>query len=625
MTEKRSGAHHGLMVAILALALFLRLYGLNWDDGYLYHPDERQILIVTDRLSLELPSDLSLLLTPESPWNPGFFAYGSMPIYLLRASSDLLGLKNPDLATLDGTYIVGRVLSALFDVGTVWLVYYLGRKLYTAWTGILAALLVTMTVLHIQLSHFYAVDTILSFFIVLVTALAVRVVRKPTLRRALGLGCATGAALATKISAAPLLGIIFLAWLFGALGWPAGVGDGVARTGRGRIWWRALLGCVVSGAIALFVFVLLEPYALIDAVTFVVDLITEGYMARGVVDIPYTRQFIGTLPFLYPLRQMVVWSLGIPLGSFALLGFAYALVGLVAKVRRRDVKGFGEQLLPLAWVVVYFGIVGSFHAKFLRYLLPIIPFLCLWAAHLGERGLAVARRRGKVATALAILGCVLILGGTTLYAMAFMNVYRSRHPWLQATAWLCEHLPRRSGILIEHWDDPLPMIQGDGSLGCYRQHDFSVFPAYDPDTTEKRDHLLAALERCDYVILSSNRLYNTIPRLKERYPFSSRYYELLLDEQLGFELVYYAAVYPRLFGVNLVNDTFSDPDLPQPTLLKREESLGVSIDLGRADESFTVYDHPKPLVFAKTGQLSHKEFLDLFGAAAQDLPEPEAE
>ena len=92
MTEKRSGAHHGLMVAILALALFLRLYGLNWDGDYLYHPDERQILIVTDRLSLELPSDLSLLLTPESPWSPGFFAYGSMPIYLLRASSDLLGL-----------------------------------------------------------------------------------------------------------------------------------------------------------------------------------------------------------------------------------------------------------------------------------------------------------------------------------------------------------------------------------------------------------------------------------------------------------------------------------------------------------------------------------------------------
>jgi hypothetical protein len=144
---------------------------------------------------------------------------------------------------------------------------------------------------------------------------------------------------------------------------------------------------------------------------------------------------------------------------------------------------------------------------------------------------------------------------------------------------------------------------------------------YDPDTVHKLETLLDAIESSDYIVLSSNRLYNTIPRLPDRYPLSSRYYELLLGERLGFELVYYKAVYPRVFGIDLVNDTFSDPDLPQPRLLMEGEAARRSINLGRADESFTVYDHPKPLVFEKTRQISRAALLELFGEAAQALPQ----
>ena len=32
-----------LLVFILAVALALRLYGVNWDSGYGFHPDERDI------------------------------------------------------------------------------------------------------------------------------------------------------------------------------------------------------------------------------------------------------------------------------------------------------------------------------------------------------------------------------------------------------------------------------------------------------------------------------------------------------------------------------------------------------------------------------------------------------
>ena len=108
-----------LILLILALGLALRFYGLHWDDGYLFHPDERQILIVVDELSFPWPPDFKALLSADSSWNPGFFAYGSLPIYLLRILASAVGQFEPIYARLHSSYVVGRALSALFDGGTI--------------------------------------------------------------------------------------------------------------------------------------------------------------------------------------------------------------------------------------------------------------------------------------------------------------------------------------------------------------------------------------------------------------------------------------------------------------------------------------------------------------------------
>ena len=618
------------LVLILGLALLLRVYGLSWDDGYLFHPDERQVLILVDEISFPWPPDWSQLLSPESPLNPKFFAYGSLPLYLLRICASLAGLVHPPYATLTSSYVVGRVLSALFDVGTVFLVYRLGRKLYSEWVGLLAAALTSMTVLHIQLSHFYAVDTPLTFFVVLAVRQAVVVVQRPRPRSGLLLGLTCGAALATKISAAPLLLVVILAWILAGFA-RLQVGQVALNGGvpirRLRVWTSMLWGLLVSSLATTGVFLICEPYALIDVVRFVVDVLHESYMARGMADIPYTRQYIGTIPYLYPLWQLVVWSLGLPLGLMGLLGVLAAVVQTVRGMWYRKWVRAGMQLMPLVWVLAYFGLVGSFHAKFLRYLLPIVPFLCLWAAWLLGRLTSTGggTRAGSLLRAAGAILLVIVVLSSALYSVAYLNIYHQKHPWLQATAWLCEHLPSGSQIMIEHWDDPLPLIQVSGRLRCFGDHRFKVFRAYDPDDTAKLMDLLDALESSQYVVLATNRLYDTIPRLPDRYPLSSRYYALLLGERLGFELVYYSTVYPELGGIRLYNDTFRDPDLPIPRLIAESEAGQMNINLGRADESYTVYDHPKPLVFMKTEQLSRRQLLGLFGGAAENLPEPDPE
>ncbi|MGM0401180.1 MAG: ArnT family glycosyltransferase, partial [Chloroflexota bacterium] len=166
----------------------MRLYGIAWDEGYFFHPDERQIMFVVDALSFPWPPDWSILFSPESPWNPRFFAYGSFPIYLLRIITGVVKRVVGDFAVLRQGYLVGRVLSTLFDVGTVYLLYHLGRKLYDRVIGLLSGAFLAFTVLHIQLSHFYSVDTLLVFFVVLTISLCVDLFRRPSWSVTLAVG-----------------------------------------------------------------------------------------------------------------------------------------------------------------------------------------------------------------------------------------------------------------------------------------------------------------------------------------------------------------------------------------------------------------------------------------------------
>lgn len=601
-----------LIWLVLIVGLALRLYGLSWDDGYYFHPDERQLLIVADRISLARPPDLPLLLTPDSPWNPRFFAYGSLPIYLFRLCADLAGRLVYDYGTLHSGYLVGRALSALFDVGTIWLIFRLGRRLFGVAEALLAAGLVALTVLHIQLAHFYTTDTMLVFFAVLVVSQAVEVAKEPVAGRAWGIGLAWGMALATKFSAVLLAFPVAAAWL---------LGEWARAPSTGRWIWHAAWRCALTMLIAGGSLILFQPYTVIDPMRFLTDIAIELRIAGGLDEVPYTLQFHGTTPYLYPLRQMAVWGMGPMLGMAALLalpaGLAYAVRMAAAGWRRRGT----ELLVPLIWVVAYFAVVGGAHTRFTRYMLPVIPFLCLWAA----RGLVVLLRARGAWSVLGMASTGLVIGGAAFYALAFMNIYRQEHPWLQASRWICRNLPQGSRVMIEHWDDPLPIWHGRGDLRCHRNYQYNLFRAYDRDDTAKLDHLLQALEESDYIILSSRRLYGSIPRMAERYPLTSEYYALLMTGALGFEPVYHVAVYPTWAGIRLEDDPFAAAGLPRPVLADEDTDTWLRIRLGAADESMIVYDHPMPLIFQRVRRLSRQEILERLGASARYLPPPPLE
>lgn len=589
-----------VLFGITLLGLALRLYGLNWDQGNSFHPDERQIMFHVT--SVAWPSSFAQFLNPAmSPLNPHFFAYGSFPIYLLAIIGHVLARFFPYLGTFFGFTLVGRVVSALFDSGTILLTGWLGLLLTpdsrpgkpVAWSvAFLAAVLVAFTPFQLQLAHFYTVDTLLLFFVILTVLACIALVDtdKPV-RWSLIAGIGYGLAMATKISAAPLAVPILIALLM--------------RWHRHDLY-STLVSLLTMILVTLVFFVGTQPYFLLDFANYYQQVVEQGDLARGLLDYPYVRQFAGTTPYLYEAQNMIVWGLGLFLGIAAVAGLLWQLWRVWK--RRAD-----TWLIVLSWILIYALIVGDFYVKFMRYMLPLYPFFTLLASTLliamisrfigggsdSSRSfvppdltkLATTNRRdeslptkqlfGKnIIAYLPMLALIIVVGGTIFQGLALLNVYSQPNTRVQASEWMYSHIKPGSVITYEQWDDPLPVTVGNNSPSIYNQLTYTEngqpttgLDLYGDDTTAKAQLLAHLLPQINVLTMASDRLDKSIPRLPARYPLTIRYYQLLFSGQLGFHL-----------AAQFVN---------------RPNLLGITLDDSNADESYSVFDHPHVRIFVR--------------------------
>jgi hypothetical protein len=321
----------------------------------------------------------------------------------------------------------------------------------------------------------------------------------------------------------------------------------------------------------------------------------ESQIARGTFDVPYTIQYAGTLPVLYTVWQTALWGYSLPLGLVAWAGLAGSLVRWLR-------RGSWADALLLAWAGPYLVITGLLYTKYLRYLLPVVPVLCILAAVLlasaihklrSAKPQTPATQKPSVVRRLSSAAIALLLLASLAYAFAFVSLYTQPHSWIDASAWIYRNLPAGSTLAVEHWDTVLPLaVEVDGVRASPADYSYRTLNLYDtPDDAAKWEALAADLAESDAVVIASRRLYGSIPRLPDRYSIASRYYDLLLAGELGFEL---AGEFTR--GPDWLN-----PRLPP--------LLGAVPALFHPDESFVVYDHPRALVLRNVERLPAQELL----------------
>ncbi|MFN2161291.1 MAG: phospholipid carrier-dependent glycosyltransferase [Candidatus Promineifilaceae bacterium] len=672
----RNWKQWALLVLILLAALAFRWTGIDWDSYNHYHPDERYITWVAT--TIEWPANLADGLIPNKSslnpfyWYPGAesegievlqdeprdFAYGHVPLYLGVAATRLVERVGAGAAAIlpDGWLLtddilnggkaiefrhltaVTRALTGLVDAATVLFVFLLGRRLFGVWVGLLAAAFLAVNVMHIQLAHFFTSDPYLAFFGVAALYFMVRAIyatdaqwekeaeaRSPRcgatcnlIVAAIFAGLAVGAKFSATLLALPLA---TAAWL------------SLPRPRAGRL--------LLIFAVALLTFVISNPFAVLDqsceaispAISlgplqipalnwgscYLANIVTQGAMVRGQSDLGFTRQYDGTLPYLYPVEMQLRWGMGWPLGLLAFTAFVWVFWKAARPVWRRlggNDKEEEARLSPrtqsmvvlLVWALPFFITTGSFYVKFMRYLLPLTPLLMIFGAALIFE---IRDRRIRLAVLL------LVLLPTAVYALSFMNIYRSDHPWDEASRWVYENIPSGTLIASEQWDDALPttMIVDDRLRRRDEYRDVQLTWLTGPDELDNEAKLQRNLDRlaeAEYVTLMSNRVYGVVPRLADRYPLSSVYHQLLLNGSLGYEAVYSDTRVPGLLGIYLRPDSFVWPGLQAPPVVKAYLDQFRGLNGGRFDESFTVYDQPLVMIFKNVGQKSAAEMRELF-------------
>lgn len=512
------------MAILLILALALRAYGMDWDQWFHLHPDERMLIMVTERIDF------------FKNLNPDFFNYGSLPVYLLR-------LFNPE-----GTYYTllksGRILSVGFDLATIIFVYKISDLIFkNRRIAAAASFFYAIAFFPIQNSHFFVVDVLLTTLTTILVYQVLTYLKQPSLKKIIFLGINFAAMIATKFTAVVLLPVVA-----GAILWK--------NLAHKKHYKKTFMHLTLFILVLTGFFFIFMPYAFIESGRFLMDIGAQIKMNSNPYVFPYTLQYVGTIPYLYYLKNIFFWGLGPFISFFFMTGLFHS-----KKYFRNH-----AYLFLLVVLCFYFLVIGRSAVKFMRYMLPIYPILAVFAGYGISKVKEISRPIAMVFMGLAIA-----------WSLCFVNIYSSTHTRIAASEWMSENIPLGSTIAVEHWDDRLPLSGSENYV-------FEELTLYDqPDDGWKWSVINEKLKKSDYMIIASNRLYTPLQRLtdcqkyKSCYPETGAYYKKLFSGRLGFEKVAEFSVYP---GVKIGR-------------------FSIGIDDQSADESFTVYDHPRIIIFKK--------------------------
>ncbi len=529
------------LAVIIFFAFAIRIFGINWDQGLYLHPDERMILMVANTIRF------------FNSLNPQFFSYGSLPVYLVKGISQLIDFFfSTHWSNYGQMLYVGRVLSIIFDCTTIFFIYRIAQFIWKRENlSLLAAFIYTITFFAIQNSHFYTVDTLFTTLTTLLLYVMLKYItvssrQRPFQRYAylILIGATFSALFTTKFTAIVFYPIILSLFILTMEQWN----------------YRIIAFIIFHFSFLVFSFVFM-PYMFLDFGKFYQDIHLQLTMGRNPYVFPYTLQFVGTLPYLHYLKNIVLWGLGPFLSLLGLCG-----ITLIVK------NGLKTKALVLfsGFYILYGLVVGASAVKFMRYMLPVYPFFAITAGYCLYWLYQLKNRYAHI-----LFWTVLI--SSCVWTAMFLNIYTQQHTRINASNWMDKNIPLGSTIAVEYWDDYLPLYNPN-------RYTFNVLHMYDnPDDEQKWQIINNQLKHSDYLVIASNRVYAPIQKLSNCakydicFPIASTYYDLLFNNKYGYQLIKQFAVYPFL-------------------------QLGpwkLQINDQSAEESFTVYDHPKIFIFKK--------------------------
>jgi hypothetical protein len=415
------------LLPIVALAATLRFWGLTFGlPNTEARPDEGRIV----RTAVTFVLDGTL--NPRFFGYPTLFMYSMASVYAAGCSAGIAVRSFPDMrACIEADWlkliVVARALSALAGVAGVAAVFAIARRLSPS-AALPASALLAVAFLHVRDSHFGVTDVAMTSMLLAALLLLLRADREPSARRFALAGLVTGLAASTKYNAILLVS--------------------AAAVSQIRVWTDVQAPVPVKhtrfawfAACAILGFLAGTPYALVSRREFIDALRHESWhlgYGHGIGEtIGWKHHALVTLPH----------GVGWPLLLLGVAGIVWMLV------RRPHVA-----TIVFAFPLVYYVVAGQGYTVFARYMLPVIPFLCIGAAAmiatiadgLGRRREAVR----AVVTAVLLLFCALPTGVKAVQLDRLLSRTDSR---VLAMEWVRDNVRPRSTILMtgggfQFWD-----------------------------------------------------------------------------------------------------------------------------------------------------------------------------
>lgn len=437
-----------LLLAILALALLLRLIGLTWGlpggvQQEVFHPDEAYALQCLDEMHPR-----------EGDFNPnGSHIEGAFHYYLVwlvaRPAVRIVRMIRP--LTLPEAKAVaifsGRLLSVAFDLCSILLIYAIGRGITGDPTvGLIAALLLAVVPGEVIFSHYMRSHILANTWLLLAIFLAMKMLSGGLGRGGYALfGVVLGLGAATRYT----MGILVLFLYVPAL---------LSRFGKREAEGPRPADIALATVCALVAFFCGDPYLWLDWSNSRLDLEHQRryanvgqFTAGGLLDL---RNPLEYLTYLIP--HAFTWPL-------AVMVYAAVLHRLLA-LRRDPAWRLNATMLLFAAVYLFFTSKGYSEPEFVRATLPLVPVGCLLLAQSLKScagWLSPGERR-----ALWIAGGLLLALGPLRYSLGYDLMMTQEDTRLRARAWIDAHiLPWKTiGLSTRPWFHTPPL--GESRTWC---------------------------------------------------------------------------------------------------------------------------------------------------------------
>lgn len=526
---------NGILLSVLFLSAFFNFYGLNWGLPSLWYPDEPETIE-----SIILPMAINLDPNPHIFNKTSLYYYFlllCLTPYLMFVKLGFIHNQNYDILVSQVT-LIARMTTAMTGIFGVYLMYRLGKLLRDDWAGLISASLLACTLGYATYAHFAMMEILLLVFIILILYTTVRFFSYKQLKYYYLACLFSGLAVSTKFNAALLAVIVFLLLQYSLFRQKKTEEDSSIKLPYiTPAFWKGI-------AVVLFGFFIGTPYALLDARTFLSFMVKQYNITKGFKVFVDGYQWIPYLKTLYAI--------------FGPVFFTIITIVLILFILRSIKQPTLDRVLFIIPPIFYFTYVGSWKVYGFRYMLFMIPFLVMITTLVIYDSIIKLNSKW---IKIGMLGLILI--PTMIYCAAGISEFHN-DTREQSSKWIESHLASDSHIEVYAYECYLPRISSKMHLKTLRPNFISKSIWYNKILKGSLGKFLILVDESninDQVLAYSNLASFTIDSLQKRspdyiilsdafyprylrkngidapYPQLSNYFEMLLDEKMGYHII----------------------------------------------------------------------------------------